>query len=275
MMDLSHNNFSGSIPPCLNNLTFGAQDGIFLTTDGFVSLLGSDLATYSYESQISLYTLYIEIQSGPSNEAEKVDFTTKWRFESYEGKVLSIMSGMDLSWNNLTGSIPPELGDLSEIHSINLSGNHLTGSIPETFSNLKAIESLDLSHNMLIGQIPPRMIELNNLAVFTVAYNDLSGKLPERKAQFATFEESSYEGNPLLCGLPLNRSCSPARAAPKTPPANSDNEEKESWEVSFLWSFGGSFGVAFFGIIAFLYFNSYYRELLFYFIAKNLTFLRL
>ena len=142
---------------------------MFLTTAGSGFWEAPGLETYSYESQISVNPVFIEVQSCPSNEGEKVDFTTKWKSEFYEGKVLPIMYGMDLSWNNLTGSIPPELGDLSETHSINLSGNHLTGSIPEKFSNLKAIESLDLSHNMLIGKIPPRMIELNNLAVFTVA----------------------------------------------------------------------------------------------------------
>ncbi|KAK2984174.1 hypothetical protein RJ640_000190, partial [Escallonia rubra] len=94
-----------------------------------------------------------------------------------------------------------------DIHALNLSHNHLTGPIPESFSNLKQIESLDLCHNSLSGQIPPKLVELNYLSVFTVAYNNLSGRTPDRKAQFATFDEHSYEGNSLLCGVPLERRC--------------------------------------------------------------------
>ncbi|KAJ9703062.1 hypothetical protein PVL29_004717 [Vitis rotundifolia] len=118
------------------------------------------------------------------------------------------------------------------------------------------------------------VIELNFLTVFIVAHNNLSGKTPERKFQFATFEQSNYEGNPLLCGLPLERSCTPTSAPPAIKPPVLDNRENNSWEAIFLWSFGGSFGVALLGIVAFLYLNSYYREMLFYFIGEHVPFLQ-
>ena len=88
-----------------------------------------------------------------------------------------------------------------------MSHNQLTGSIPKTLSNLTELESLDLSHNSLSGEIPPQLIELNFLAVFSVAYNNLSGRTLDRKAQFGTFDASSYEGNPFLCGLPSEKDC--------------------------------------------------------------------
>ncbi|KAL6331564.1 hypothetical protein AAG906_011504 [Vitis piasezkii] len=236
ILDLSHNRLSGSIPPCLDNITFGREVALIDDTffmDGFRSGWDGPIETYSYESQIFGYA-YMEINFKTSAER-----------------------------NKLTGPIPPEIGNLSGIHTLNLSYNQLIGSIPQTFSNLKEIESLDLSHNGLTGQIPPQMVELNFLTVFTVAHNNLSGKTPERKFQFATFGQSSYEGNPLLCGLPLEQSCTPTSAPPAVKPPVSDNKENSSWETIFLWSFGGSYGVAFLGIFAFLYLNSYYRELLF------------
>ncbi|MBA0597416.1 hypothetical protein Gorai_007222, partial [Gossypium raimondii] len=76
------------------------------------------------------------------------------------------MSGIDVSCNMLTGPIPPELGNLSELHSLNLSHNSLIGFKPSSFSKLEQIESLDLSRNKLSGIIPIQLMELNSLAVF-------------------------------------------------------------------------------------------------------------
>ena len=192
-----------------------------------------------------------------------VEFVSKSKSESYAGSVLHFMSGMGLSSNKLTGLIPPEIGYLSGI------------PILETFSNLREVESLDISYNKLTGQIPPQLILLNNLAIFSVAYNNLSGKTRERKAQFNTFDQTSYEGNPLLCGLTLERSCATIGPPPGTPPKATKKGEVGSWKAIFLWSFFGSYGVAFLGITTFLYLSSYYTELLSDFIKAHVSFLRL
>ncbi|MCD7470717.1 hypothetical protein HAX54_010742 [Datura stramonium] len=93
------------------------------------------------------------------------------------GRILKYYFWIDLSMNKLVGPIPPELGFLSDIHTLNLSHNQLNGSIPRTFSNLKQIESLDLS-NKLSGGIPQSLLQLNFLSVLSVANNNLSGRAP-------------------------------------------------------------------------------------------------
>ena len=99
-----------------------------------------------------------------------------------------------------------ELGHISKVQALNLSHNQLTGSIPKTLSNSIDLESLDLSYNSLRREIPAQLIELTFLEVFSVAYNNLSGRTPCMK-QFGTFDASSYEGNLFLCGLPLEKNC--------------------------------------------------------------------
>jgi hypothetical protein len=206
-------------------------------------------------------------KSFPLNFTEEViEFTTKNMYYRYKRKVLSYMSGIDLSNNNFIGAIPPEFGNLGEILSLNLSHNNLTGSIPATFSNLKQIESLDLSYNNLNGVIPPQLTEITTLEVFSVAHNNLSGRTPERKYQFGTFDENCYEGNPFLCGPPLGNNCS-EEAVPSQPVPNDEQGDDGFIDMEFFYfSFGACYIVVVMTIATVLYINPYWRRRWLYFI---------
>ena len=56
-----------------------------------------------------------------------------------------------LYYNNLVGSIPEEIGNLTELYTLDLSGNTLTGEVPETLSRLTKLQTVDFSYNMLGG----------------------------------------------------------------------------------------------------------------------------
>ncbi|MYD56756.1 MAG: hypothetical protein F4246_07060, partial [Rhodothermaceae bacterium] len=71
---------------------------------------------------------------------------------------------LNLSNNQLTGSIPPELGNLTELWALHLHRNQLTGSIPPELGNLEALKRLDLRRNQLTGSIPRTFLQIHRLS---------------------------------------------------------------------------------------------------------------
>ncbi|KAA8535217.1 hypothetical protein F0562_030220 [Nyssa sinensis] len=253
LLDLSENDFKGILPSCLGNLTsLRILDLSFNHFKGNVSLsslvsleyislshnhfmLPFSCASFCHLSKLKVIlsdnitvSVENEFQSWVPRFQLKVVFPTKKMSYVYNGNLLDLMSGVDFSCNQLTGEIPIEIGNLNEIRALNLSHNCLIGSIPSTFSNLRNVESLDLSYNNLNGSIPSQLTVLNSLAVFSVAYNNLSGKIPDMKAQFSTFDEKCYEGNPYLCGPPLQNHC--ANTKLPSPMQNGSNKEDNDEE---------------------------------------------
>ncbi|KAK3432397.1 hypothetical protein EUGRSUZ_E04291 [Eucalyptus grandis] len=207
MIDLSENNLFGPLPNCLGPMNLSEDYTHKVTSTQELSrVIG--WSTCSYVRTIKSYIgpfykeIIIELVA-----PHTVGFITKRRFDSYKGYALLKMVGLDFSCNQFSDEIPSEIAILQEMLVLNLSHNKLTGHIPMSLLSLTKIESIDLSYNNLIGSIPEELTQLNSLEIFNVSYNDLSGAIPN-KYQFGAFDESSYYGNHLLCGLPLSKKCS-------------------------------------------------------------------
>ena len=90
--------------------------------------------------------------------------------------------------SNLSGEIPPELGNLANLEMLHLIRNQLTGSIPPELGNLVNLKGLYLSENRLTGNVPPELGNLINLEFLTLHGNDLSGCIPASLANIENIQ---------------------------------------------------------------------------------------
>ena len=104
--------------------------------------------------------------------------------------------------NGLTGPIPPELGDLTELEVLDLRSNYLTGGIPSEFDGLVNLKRLALSFNLLNGNVPAELGSLPNLLNVDLSYNMLSGSIPPELSAIVKLRHFYLGWNQLSGGIP-------------------------------------------------------------------------
>uniref|UniRef100_A0A7N0U1Z0 non-specific serine/threonine protein kinase n=1 Tax=Kalanchoe fedtschenkoi TaxID=63787 RepID=A0A7N0U1Z0_KALFE len=109
---------------------------------------------------------------------------------------------LDISYNQLSGEIPHQIGSMYYLYILNLGHNDLSGVIPQELGNLRTLNILDLSHNRLDGLIPNSLAGLTSLNEIDLSNNNLSGQIPE-SGQFEVLPASGFRNNTGLCGIPL------------------------------------------------------------------------
>ena len=121
------------------------------------------------------------------------------------------VTSLALSDNQLSGKIPPELGELARLEHLELSGHHgwLDGTIPSELGQLASLESLILAGNGLHGEIPRALGRLSNLRRLDLSANGdptggpgLSGAIPEELGELSSLERLDLSSNHLSGVIP-------------------------------------------------------------------------
>ncbi|KAM0856584.1 hypothetical protein ACQ4PT_048987 [Festuca glaucescens] len=202
-VDVSDNRLTGEIP-------------LTLTEIPMLKTIGN---TIHYDPKVFKLPVY----NGPSLQ--------------YRG-VASFPTVLNLSHNYFAGVIPPQIGRLKVLVVLDFSFNKLSGQIPQSICSLTGLQVLDLSSNNFTGAIPAALNSLHFLSAFNISNNDLEGPTPFG-GQFDTFQSSSFDGNPELCGSMLIHKCdsTDAHQAVILPRKHTD------YKVTFVIAFTAFFGV--------------------------------
>ncbi|CAH1413993.1 unnamed protein product [Lactuca virosa] len=102
-----------------------------------------------------------------------------------------------MAYNNISGSIPPEFGNSTQLQRLDLSSNHLVGEIPKEFGKLKSMLNLSLANNHLSGIIPPELGFLELLEVLDLSANRLNGSIPTSISQWEHIHYLNLSNNML------------------------------------------------------------------------------
>ncbi len=115
---------------------------------------------------------------------------------------LSNLQHLSLGSNQLSGAIPPELGNLSNLQELALGFNQLSGEIPPQLGNLSNLQELVLYHNQLSEAIPPELSNLSNLQKLALSTNQLSGEIPPQLGSLSNLQELWLHNNQLSGEIP-------------------------------------------------------------------------
>ncbi|EEF29208.1 serine/threonine-protein kinase bri1, putative [Ricinus communis] len=180
-LDVSSNNFNISIP------SFGdclALEHLDISSNEFYGDLAhaiSDCAKLNFLN-VSANDFSGEVPVLPTGSLQYVYLAGNHFHGEIPLHLIDACPGLiqlDLSSNNLSGSIPSSFAACTSLQSFDISINNFAGELPiNTIFKMSSLKNLDFSYNFFIGGLPDSFSNLTSLEILDLSSNNLSGPIP-------------------------------------------------------------------------------------------------
>ncbi|GAY59881.1 hypothetical protein CUMW_197840 [Citrus unshiu] len=188
-LELQKNSFSGFIPSTFGNLRNLKRLGLNNNH------LTSSTLELSFLSSLT-NCKYLEFIDLSSNSIDGI------LSRKSVGNLSHSLKIFDMSDCNVSGSIPEEIGNLTNLIGFYLGGNNLNGSIPITLGKLQKLQVLYFPDNKLEGSIPDEVCRLAKVYQLDLSNNKLSGSIPACFGDLASLRNLSLASNELISVIP-------------------------------------------------------------------------
>ncbi|KAG0481711.1 hypothetical protein HPP92_012569 [Vanilla planifolia] len=122
---------------------------------------------------------------------------------------LSYLKILDFMWNRINGSIPKEIGNISSLELLLLNGNKLSGTLPDELGYLPNLNRIQIDQNQISGAIPNSFASLNKTQHFHMNNNSLNGQIPHELSRLPSLRHLLLDNNNLTGYLPAEFSMMP------------------------------------------------------------------
>ncbi|XP_052727134.1 putative leucine-rich repeat receptor-like serine/threonine-protein kinase At2g24130 [Vigna angularis] len=211
-ISLYNNQFTGQLPLSLTNLSLQHLDVEYNYLSGelpakFVGswpyLLYLHLSynnMVSHDSNTNLDPFFTALKNNSNlEELELAGMGLGGRFTDTLPSQLTNIRTLLLQENQIFGSIPRSLANLSRLFILNLTSNLLNGTISSDIFTLPWLEQLFLSHNYFKNPIPEAIGKCLNLGLLDLSHNQFSGRIPDSLGNLVRLN-SLFLNNNLLSG---------------------------------------------------------------------------
>ncbi|XP_023524680.1 leucine-rich repeat receptor-like tyrosine-protein kinase PXC3 [Cucurbita pepo subsp. pepo] len=204
-IDMSSNYLSGSLPLLIGNLS--KLEFLILSANKFNGEIPESVSRISSLVRLAAHeNRFIgNLPIGITNYVKNLDLSYNNISGSIPVGLLSKpqLETVDLSHNELEGPIPGDVSSSSILVRLRLGSNMLNGTIPATFGKLQKLMYLELDNNKLTGVIPNELGACKILLLLNLAQNNLEGRLPSQLGNLQGLQALRLESNNLSGELPL------------------------------------------------------------------------
>jgi hypothetical protein len=131
-------------------------------------------------------------------------------FEFFKGLTCSGMYGdpdrhatkILLSHMQLNGTLPRDIGNLTELEELLLTENNVSGTLPLSLCKLKRLNTIDLAFNKVSGTIPECIDQITKLYKFDLRTNMLEGTIPKEFGNLQELQQLYLSENRLTGTIP-------------------------------------------------------------------------